>query len=40
MEIQIRNEGELLEWESRIGALMQRHELDYVLGGVRQAQHR
>jgi hypothetical protein len=37
MEIEIRNERELTEWEVRIGALLQRHELDYVLGGVRQS---
>lgn len=37
MEIEIRNERELTEWETRIGALLQRHELDYVLGGVRQS---
>jgi hypothetical protein len=37
MEIEIRNQRELTEWEERIGALLQRHELDYVLGGVRQS---
>ena len=37
MEIEIRNERQLTEWENRIGALLQRHELDYVLGGVRQS---
>jgi len=37
MEIEIRNERQLTEWENRIGALFQRHELDYVLGGVRQS---
>jgi len=37
MEIEIRNERELTEWEERIGALLQRHDLDYVLGGVRQS---
>src|SRR5436190_15773765 len=36
MEIEIRNERELTEWETRIGELLQRHELDYVLGGIRQ----
>jgi hypothetical protein len=34
MEIEIRNERELTAWEGRIGALLQRHELDYVLGAV------
>lgn len=37
MEIEIRNERELTEWEVRIGALLQRHDLDYVLAGVRQS---
>lgn len=37
MEIEIRNERQLTEWENRIGTLLQRHELDYVLGGVRQS---
>ena len=36
MEIEIHNERELAEWETRIGALFQRLELDYVLGGIRQ----
>jgi hypothetical protein len=37
MEIEIRNVRELTEWEDRIGALLQRHELDYVLAGIRQS---
>jgi hypothetical protein len=35
MEIEIRNERQLTEWENHIGFLLQRHDLDYVLGGVR-----
>jgi hypothetical protein len=37
MEIRIRNEGELQEWEARIGSVLGRHDLDYVLGGIRQS---
>ncbi len=37
MEIEICNVHELQEWDARIGGLFQRHELDYVLGGVRQS---
>jgi hypothetical protein len=37
MEIRIRNEQELHEWEERIGAVLARHDLDYVLGGIRQS---
>jgi hypothetical protein len=40
MEIEIRSEVELTEWEVRIGALLQRDELDYVLGGVRLSSNR
>lgn len=36
MEIRIRNERELQEWDARIGAVLQRHELNYVLAGIRQ----
>lgn len=35
MEIRIRNERELQEWEARIGLALGRHNLDYVLGGIR-----
>lgn len=37
MEVKIRNERELLEWESRIGSVLRRHDLDYVLGGIRRS---
>jgi hypothetical protein len=37
MEVRIRNERELLEWEARIGSVLARHDLDYVLGGIRQS---
>jgi hypothetical protein len=37
MEIKIHNEQELQEWEARIGAVLARHDLDYVLGGIRQS---
>jgi len=30
MEIRIRNERELQEWDTRIGSIFQRHDLDYV----------
>jgi hypothetical protein len=36
MEIRIRNERELQEWDARIGSILQRHELNYVLAGIRQ----
>jgi hypothetical protein len=36
MGIRIRNERELQEWENRIGSVLKRYDLDYVLGGVRQ----
>lgn len=35
MEIRIRNKHELQEWDARIGSLFQRHELPYVLAGLR-----
>src|SRR5947209_1499007 len=35
MEIRIRNVRELQEWEARIGSVLERLELDYVLGGIR-----
>jgi hypothetical protein len=37
MEIEIRNERELTKWEGYIRTLLQRHELDYVLGGLGNA---
>lgn len=37
MEIRIRNKRELQEWEARISSLLQRHELPYVLAGLRHA---
>lgn len=37
VEIRIHNERELLEWEARIGAVLARYDLDYVLGGIRQS---
>ena len=37
VEIRIRSESDLQDWDARIGSLMQRHELDYILGGIRQS---
>ena len=37
MENRIRNERELQEWEARISSVLGRHDLDYVLVGVRQS---
>lgn len=37
MGIKIRNERELKEWEARIGGVLSRFDLDYVLAGVRRS---
>src|SRR5438045_2683329 len=40
MEIRIRNESELLEREILIGSVLGRHDLDFVLGGIRHSLHK